>query len=83
MIDRRIVKPVPGFAMTDEYGRVVPEEGAVVLWNAHWWEKRLSEGCITAEPYEDETPPVRKRSRKSDATETPPTENQSTEESDK
>lgn len=81
MTDRRIVKPKPGFAMTDEYGRVVPEDGAIVRWNS-WWTRRLKEGGITAELHVEEKPPTRKRKKKSDATETPHV-NQSTEDTDK
>jgi len=80
MTDRRIVKPKPGFAMTDEYGRVVPEDGAIVRWSS-WWQRRLKEGGITAEVYVEKKT-ARKR-KKSVAAEAPQEENQSTEDTDK
>lgn len=42
----RIVKPMPGFVVPDPVSlRVVPEEGAVVPWNAYW-QRRVAEGSL-------------------------------------
>lgn len=42
----RIVKPAKGFVVPDPVSlRIVPEEGAVVPWNAYW-QRRVLEGSL-------------------------------------
>ena len=52
MTDRRIVKPKDGRRVFDPYGRVLPEDGALVKWSS-WWERRKNEGAVTDSPFED------------------------------
>lgn len=61
---RKIVKPVGDLRVPDPYGRVVPEDGAIVLWSS-WWQRRLKEGAITVHPVQEHAPKPRKKATKS------------------
>jgi Protein of unknown function (DUF2635) len=69
MTDRRIVKPTKGYTIPDPYGRIVPPEGAIVIWSGYW-ERRLQEGGIEFFEIEPEPPPkAPSKSRNKKATE--------------
>jgi hypothetical protein len=48
--DRLIVYPVEGKVVSDRYNRMVPKEGARVVWDSYW-DRRLAEGAITCIEY--------------------------------
>lgn len=60
---RAIVHPVEGATAMDPYSRVVPKEGASVIWSSHW-QRRLNEGVITVSEIEEPKPPATKSRKK-------------------